>query len=86
MPDILSLIISALEEARGAKTPPGVFSDLRTGTDVALVDLDMDSLSRFEVIMQIEEEYDIELDEDDLLDQKTVYGFAAFVAARVAKE
>ena len=37
-------------------------------------------------IMQIEEEYDIELDEDDLLDQKTVYGFAAFVAARVAKE
>ena len=52
---------------------------------MALDDLSLDSLSRFEVIMQIEEALDIELDEDEILAQKTVRGFADFVSQRATK-
>jgi len=85
MADTLPLIIEALEKASGVNTPATVFVDLRNGHDVALDDLGMDSLSRFEVIMQIEEALDIELDEDEILAQKTVRGFAAFVSERAAE-
>ncbi len=82
MADALPLVIAALEKASGANTSPDVFADLRNGKDVAFEDLEMDSLSRFEVIMQIEEALDIELDEDEILAQATVFSLAAFVSER----
>ena len=85
MVDALPLVIAALEDASGAKTPENAFDELRNGKDMALDDLSLDSLSRFEVIMQIEEALDIELDEDEILAQKTVRGFADFVSQRATK-
>jgi acyl carrier protein len=84
MADILALLVNALETSSSPTTPSSTFSGLRSGKDVALDALQMDSLSRFEVIMHMEEVLDIELDEDEILEQETVLGLVSFIEQRVA--
>lgn len=84
MPDTLPLVISALENACNTHTPPEILEKLTSREDVNLEDLNLDSLSRFEAIMQIEDELDVELDETDLTNQKTVHGLAKHLTALAA--
>ncbi len=43
-----------------------------------------DSLDRVEIVMKVEEVFDVELDDDELEKLKTIGDFARYVAARVA--
>ncbi len=82
MTDFMSLVVSALTDACTEKTPKDILTKLQNREDVLLEDLLLDSLSRFEVMMKIEDTLDIELDEDDLIDQKSVQGLANYLASR----
>jgi acyl carrier protein len=82
MPDILKLVSTALIEASGAKTEDHIIQKLKNGEDANFEDLDMDSLSQFEVIMQIEDALNIELDADEVLAQGTVKTLVDFVEKR----
>lgn len=82
MSDILKLVSEALIEASGAKTEDHIIQNLKNGEDVKFEDLDMDSLSQFEVIMRIEDALDIELDADEIVAQGTVKTLANFVEQR----
>ena len=83
MRDFIPLIISALGTTSGAKTPPAVLVRIQQGEDVDLDDLRLDSLDRFEVMMYVEEQLGIELDEDDLTEQKTVHGLLKHLATLI---
>lgn len=83
MSKILNLVTKALSAASGAKTDASVLARLKAGDDVLFVDLDMDSLARFEVIMQIEDAFEIELDEDEVLEQGSVKALVQFIENRV---
>ena len=80
MRDFIPLIISALETASGLETPPAVLARIQQGEDVDLEELRLDSLDRFEVMMYVEEQLEIELDEDDLTEQKSVHGLLTHLA------
>ena len=82
MTDFMSLVVSALTDACNEKTPKDILTKLQNQEDVLLEDLQLDSLSRFEVMMKIEDALDIELDEDDLIDQKSVQGLADYLASK----
>lgn len=79
MSETRRIVFAALESATGADVAPVIMAQLAKGEDVALSDFDFDSLTQFEVIMQIEEAFDIEIDADELADQETVHGLVAFV-------
>ena len=79
MSDTAAVVISALQSATGARATPDTLAQLAAGKDLDLRALDLDSLSQFEVIMQIEDAYEIEIDADELSDQETVHGLIAFV-------
>lgn len=83
MSKILTLVTDALVNASGAKTDPEAIAKLKAGEDVHFDDLDMDSLSRFEVIMQIEDALSIELDEDEIIEQATVLALVRLIETRV---
>ncbi|WP_342071601.1 phosphopantetheine-binding protein [Yoonia algicola] len=85
MSDILPLVISALEDACSTHTPPEVLARLKAGEDIALEALNLDSLNRFEAIMRIEEELDVELDESDVSNQETVHALAKHLATIAAR-
>lgn len=85
MSKILDLVINALAEASGAKSDDAQIGKLNRGEDVALDELNLDSLARFEVIMQIEEALDIELDDDEVLEQQTVKALVTFIETRVSE-
>lgn len=82
MTDVARLVIDALVAAGEGDIPAGVMDDLRHGVDVPLTALEFESLSRFEVIMQIEEALDIELDDDEVTAQETVGALIALIEAR----
>lgn len=82
MSEVLNLIRNAFVEVSTAKTQAHVMQKLENGEDVKFEDLDIDSLDLFEVIMQIEDTFNIELDVDEVLAQGTVKGLTAFVEQR----
>lgn len=82
MTDTQKLVIDALMTAAERDTPAAVLEDLQNGKDIPLAALELESLSRFEVIMQIEEALDIELDDDEITAQDTVGGLIALIDAR----
>ena len=82
--DVKRIVLDALTDENGAQVSAQTRADLESGTDVSFETLDLDSLSRFEVMMQIEEALDIELDDDEVLEQGTVLGLVAFLETRLA--
>jgi acyl carrier protein len=85
MSKVLNLVVNALAEASGAKSDDEKTNKLKAGQDIALDALNLDSLARFEVIMQIEEALDIELDDDEILEQQTVLKLVNFIENRVGE-
>ena len=57
---------------------------LKSGGDLDLAALDLDSLTRFEIIMKIEDELDIEIDDDEVLDCTTLYQLVAVVTSKIS--
>ena len=60
--DVRSAVIAALDETCGLLNRPQLAGQALSGGDFALADLDIDSLSTYEVIMSLEESLGIELE------------------------
>ncbi len=83
MTDLRGVVIDALDRVTGARALPEVALKLARGEDVALAALELDSLSRFETLMLIEEALGVELDDDDLEEAATVDVLVARIARQV---
>lgn len=84
MTDIRALVIDALDEAAGIRTNAAFARALARGEDIELAAIEVDSLSRFEAIMRIEEELGIEIDDDEMLEQETLGRLVIYLEGRVA--
>lgn len=84
MTDIRALVIDALDEAAGIRTNAAFARSLARGEDIELAAIEVDSLSRFEAIMRIEEELGIEIDDDEMLEQETLGRLVLYLEGRVA--
>jgi len=82
--DVKQVVLGALGNVAGDKITPEQMAGLEKEVDLDFETLDLDSLSRFEVMMQIEEALDLELDDDDVLSQGSVLGLVAFLDRRGA--
>ena len=85
MPDINKIVTDALVDALRDEVAPDVTARLSAGQDVEFATLDLDSLTRFEIIMQIEEQLDIELDDDEVQEQGSVLALVRFLEQRLAE-
>ncbi len=82
MRDLRGIVVDALDRVAGVRTMPELGPRIARGEDVALAALELDSLSRFETLMLIEEALGIELDDDDLAAADTLDAFVACLARR----
>ena len=85
MPDINKIVTDALVDALRDEVTPDVMARLSAGRDVEFATLDLDSLTRFEIIMQIEEQLDIELDDDEVQEQGSVLALVLFLEQRLGE-
>jgi len=76
------IVIAALHEAVGVLDDPVHAPKLKAGEDIPLSSIDIDSLSTFEVVMQLEDELGLELDADEVTEQKSVAALVAFLDTR----
>ena len=83
MADIQKIVTDALVDALRDEVAPDVMARLSAGRDVEFATLDLDSLTRFEIIMQIEEQLDIELDDDEVQEQGSVLALVLFLEQRL---
>ena len=83
MLSIRALVVKALDDTDDILSNARFAQALAEGQDIDLEDIGVDSLSRFEAIMQIEEALGIELDDDELTEQQTLNGLVAFLEQRV---
>jgi acyl carrier protein len=83
MLSIRALVVKALDDTADILSNARFAQALAEGQDIDLEDIGVDSLSRFEAIMQIEEALGIELDDDELTEQQTLNGLVAFLEKRV---
>lgn len=65
------------------RTREVVILALRDGADLRFADLEIDSLSRFEFIMHVEEALDLDLDDDDIVALDTLNGLIAYLETAV---
>ena len=85
MPDINKIVTDALVDALRDEVAPDVTARLSAGQDVDFATLDLDSLTRFEIIMQIEEQLDIELDDDEVQEQGSVLALVRFLEQQLGE-
>ena len=79
MTDIRKTVIAALDKSINVLRDPEIGPRLLKGEDVAFDDMELDSLSVFEVLMFVEEELGIELETDEIEDIETVNGLVDFL-------
>ncbi|MFN7223684.1 MAG: acyl carrier protein [Paracoccaceae bacterium] len=82
MTSVRSVVIDALDKTVGLRGNPVFAAALIAGTDIRLGDLEIDSLSRMEAIMLIEEALCIEIDDDEVLEQDTLNGLISYIEPR----
>ena len=80
--DAKQVVLQALSDVVGDTVMPEQMAGLATGVDIDFETLNLESLSRFEVMMQIEDALDLELDDDEVLEQGTVLGLVAYLEAK----
>lgn len=81
MADVKAVVMQALTDALKQDKAADVVATLERGEDVDFTALDLDSLSRFEVMMQIEDALDVELDDDEMLAQGSVQALITYLEA-----
>lgn len=77
MSKILENVTEILVEELGCDA-----ADVKLDANI-IEDLDADSLSVMEVVMNLEEEYDIEVDEDDIKGLKTVGDVVDYITGKL---
>lgn len=83
MTSVRTVVMNALDKTIGLRGNRVFAEAIVAGRDIRLTDLDMDSLSRMEAIMLIEEALDIEIDDDEVLEQDTLNGLIGYIEPRV---
>lgn len=83
---IRDVVIRALHNAAGVLNRPEHARELLAGRDLHLEALDLDSLTIFEVLMEIEDALEVELDADAMVSQESVNGLVAYLEGRVARD
>ena len=84
MSEVRDIVIRALDKASGFLSDPEMALLALSGQDLALDRLELDSLSRFEAMMEIEDRLSIEVDDDEVDGLTTLDALVAFVASRVS--
>lgn len=79
--DIRGIVVQALDRATGVLNTPDLAREIHGGRDVGFDRLQMDSLSLFEVIMEIEDRLGVELDADEVTRQGSLQGLVAHLQA-----
>jgi acyl carrier protein len=82
-PRIRALLIDALDTSAGVRGNPAFAAAIARGEDVGFDALDLDSLTRFEVMMHLEEALGIELDDDEVAAAATLEGLVSHLASVV---
>jgi acyl carrier protein len=59
-------------------------TEITFGTNTTFRDLGADSLDIVQIMVNVEDTYDIELDDDELLNIKDTAGFVAYVERKIA--
>ncbi len=77
------IVIAALDKATGILNNADLARPLLGGHDVAFDQFEMDSLSLFEVIMELEERLGLELDADAVVASVSVAGLVSYLEARI---
>lgn len=83
MSPVRTVVLDALDKIIGLKSNPIYAKALVAGDDTRLSDLNMDSLSRMESIMLIEEALGVEIDDDEVMEQDTLNGLISYLEGRV---
>ena len=73
MKNIREIIISAIHESTGFLNDSKFFKSKNDNIDIIFSEIDIDSLSRFEIVMHIEEALDIELDSEDVFNNVSLF-------------
>jgi hypothetical protein len=73
------IVIASLHKTAGILNDPRHARLLMAGQDVALAEIEMDSLDLFEVIMEIEDRLGLQLDADDVASQPSLHALVAFL-------
>jgi acyl carrier protein len=82
-PRIRALLIDALDASAGVRGNPAFAGAIARGEDIGFDVLDLDSLTRFEVMMHLEEALGIELDDDEVAAAATLEGLVRHLAGVV---
>ena len=83
MKTVRTVVVDALDATVGLRGNPVFAAALVEGRDIRLSELEIDSLTRFEAMMLIEEALGIEIDDDEVLEQETLNGLVAYIEQRV---
>jgi acyl carrier protein len=83
MNDLRATVIEALDRASGFLTNPQLARLTLSGQDFDLDRLGLDSLTRFEALMELEDRLLIEIDDDELGQCRTLDQLTAFLRSRV---
>ena len=81
--DIRKIVIDALQLATGFLDDADTMKAILSRQDLRFEDLDLDSLSRFEVIMEIEDKLSIELDDDEVVQFATLHQLIRYLETRI---
>ena len=82
---VRDLVLDALDKSAGIRANPAFFRQLSNGEDLNLAALEIDSLSRFEAMMQIEDALGIELDDDEVTASETLGQLVALIEAKAGR-
>lgn len=83
MADVLETIVKIFQETAKVLKEEGALASLRAGNDVRFDEFAVESITRFEMIMQIEDAYDIDLDDHELVAQETFLELVRLVESKV---
>jgi acyl carrier protein len=82
MTELRDIAVRALHRATGLLNDPHRAREVMAGRNVDFDGLDMDSLSLFEVIMELEDRLGIELDANDVAELADLDALLAFLSAQ----
>lgn len=83
MTSIRALVISVLDDVAGIQNNTAFAQALQQDQDISLELMNIDSLARFDAMMQLEDSLGIEIDDDQLLEQATLNQLVTFVESLV---
>lgn len=82
--EIRKAVVDALHAATGVLNDPVAGRTLLAGEDFRFASLEMDSLTLFEMMMNIEEALGLELDADEVAEHETLSALVAWLDSRRA--